>query len=186
MELLTYSLMLQSPMALYFVIGGASLLVGTGIAFLLVKTFVKGKSNNLLKEAESEAEMIKQQKILQAKEKFLQLKEEHEKLINEKNSKLNQRENEVRQIELSTTQKQEDIQRNKKETDSIRENLNAQLGIIENKKEELERSHRIQVEQLEAISGLSAEEAKSQLTESLKEEAKTEAMSLINEIVDEA
>lgn len=186
MELLTYSLMLQSPMALYFVIGGASLLVGTGIAFLLVKTFVKGKSNNLLKEAEGEAEMIKQQKILQAKEKFLQLKEEHEKLINEKNSKLNQRENEVRQIELSTNQKQEDIQRNKKETDSIRENLNAQLGIIENKKEELERSHRIQVEQLEAISGLSAEEAKSQLTESLKEEAKTEAMSLINEIVDEA
>lgn len=186
MELLTYSLMLQSPMALYFVIGGSSLLVGTGIAFLLVNTFVKRKNNNLLKEAESEAEMIKQQKILQAKEKFLQLKEEHEKLINEKNNKLNQRENEARQIELSANQKQEDIQRNKKETESIRENLNAQLEIIEKKKEELERSHRVQVEQLEAISGLSADEAKGQLIESLKEEAKTEAMSLINEIVDEA
>ena len=186
MELLTYSLILQSSMALYFVIGGASLLVGAGAAFFLVKTIVKGKSNKLLTEAESEAEMIKQQKILQAKEKFLQLKEEHEKLINEKNSKLNQRENEVRQIELSTNQKQEDIQRNKKETESIRENLNAQLEIIEKKKDELERSHRIQVEQLEAISGLSAEEAKAQLVESLKEEAKTEAMSLINEIVDEA
>jgi len=186
MELLTYSLMLQSPMALNFVIGGASLLVGAGIAFFLINTIVKGKSNKLLKEAESEAEMIKQQKILQAKEKFLQLKEEHEKLINEKNNKLNQRENEVRQIELSANQKQEDIQRNKKEIDSIRENLNAQIGIIERKKEELERSHRIQVEQLETISGLSAEEARAQLVESLKEEAKTEAMSLINEIVDEA
>ncbi len=186
MELLTYSLMLQSPMALYFVIGGVSLLVGAGIAFFLVTTVVKGKSNKLLKEAESEAEMIKQQKILQAKEKFLQLKEEHEKLINEKNSKLNQRENEVRQIELSTNQKQEDIQRNKKEIDAVRENLNVQLEIIEKRKEELERSHRVQVEQLEAISGLSAEEAKAQLVESLKEEAKTEAMSLINEIVDEA
>ncbi len=178
--------MLQSPMALYFVIGGVSLLVGAGIAFFLVTTVVKGKSNKLLKEAESEAEMIKQQKILQAKEKFLQLKEEHEKLINEKNSKLNQRENEVRQIELSTNQKQEDIQRNKKEIDAVRENLNVQLEIIEKRKEELERSHRVQVEQLEAISGLSAEEAKAQLVESLKEEAKTEAMSLINEIVDEA
>ena len=186
MELLTYSLILQSPMFLYFVIGGASLLVGAGIAVFLVNTIVKGKSNKLLKEAESEAEMIKQQKILQAKEKFLQLKEEHEKLINEKNSKLNQRENEVRQLELSTNQKQEDIQRNKRETEAIRENLNAQLEIIKTKKDELERSHRIQVEQLEAISGLSAEEAKAQLIESLKEEAKTEAMSLINEIVDEA
>ncbi|TFH26857.1 MAG: ribonuclease Y [Bacteroidia bacterium] len=173
-------------MFLYFVIGGASLLVGAGIAVFLVNTIVKGKSNKLLKEAESEAEMIKQQKILQAKEKFLQLKEEHEKLINEKNSKLNQRENEVRQLELSTNQKQEDIQRNKRETEAIRENLNAQLEIIKTKKDELERSHRIQVEQLEAISGLSAEEAKAQLIESLKEEAKTEAMSLINEIVDEA
>jgi ribonuclease Y len=186
MELLKYSLMLQSSMALYFVIGGASLLVGAGIAFFLVNTMVKGKNSKLLREAESEAEMIKQQKILQAKEKFLQLKEEHEKLINEKNSKLSQRENEVRQIELSTNQKQEDVQRNKKEIESIRQNLNAQLEIVERKKEELERSRRIQVEQLETISGLSAEEAKSQLIESLKEEARTEAMSLINEIVDEA
>ena len=186
MELLTYSLILQSSMALYFVIGGASLLVGAGITVFLVNTVIKGKSSKQLREAESEAEMIKQQKILQAKEKFLQLKEEHEKLINEKNTKLNLRENEVRQIELSTNQKQEDIQRNKKEIDTIRENLNTQLEIIEKKKEELERSHRIQVEQLETISGLSAEEARAQLVESLKEEAKTEAMSLINEIVDEA
>jgi ribonuclease Y len=170
----------------YFLVGGASLLVGTGIAFLLVNTIIRKKSNNLIKEAEGEAEMIKQQKILQAKEKFLQLKEEHEKIINEKNNKLNQRENEVKQKEFSISQKQEEIQRKRSEMEAIRENLNLQLEIVEKKKEELERSHRMQVEQLEAISGLSAEEARAQLVESLKEEAKTEAMSLINEIVDEA
>jgi ribonuclease Y len=184
MEMFMQSLVLQTP--IYFLIGGASLLVGTGFAILLMNTVVKKKSNNLVKEAESEAEMIKQQKILQAKEKFLQLKEEHEKIINEKNSKLNQRENEVKQKEFSISQKQEDLQRKKNELEAIRENLNVQLEIVEKKKEELERSHRMQVEQLEAISGLSAEEAKAQLVESLRDEAKTEAMSLINEIVDEA
>lgn len=186
MELLTHLLVLQSSMVMYLVVGGASLLVGAGITFFLVNKVISGKSNAILKEAESEAEIIKQQKILQAKEKFLQLKEEHEKLINEKNGKLNQRENEVKQKEFSISQKLEDIQRKNKEVESIRENLGVQLEIIEKKKEELERSHRKQVEQLETISGLSAEEAKSQLVESLKEEAKTEAMSLINEIVDEA
>lgn len=179
-------LVLQSLTGLNFVIGGVSLLVGAGITFLLITTIVKGKSSKLLKEADAEAEMIKQQKILQAKEKFLQLKEEHEKLINEKNGRLNQRENEVKQQEFSIHQRQEDIQRKRQEIETIRENLNVQLEIIEKKKDELERSHRLQVEQLQTISGLSAEEAKEQLIESLKEEARTEAMSLINEIVDEA
>jgi len=179
-------MVLQSNTVYYFLIGGASLLLGIGAAFYLVNKTVRGRSNNLIKEAEGEAEMIKQQKILQAKEKFLQLKEEHEKIINEKNDKLNLRENEVKQKEFSNNQKQEDLQRKNKEVETIRENLTSQLEIIEKKKEELERSHRIQVEQLEAISGLSAEEAREQLVESLKEEARTEAMSLINEIVDEA
>jgi ribonuclease Y len=186
MELIINLLLLQATSVPYILIGGASLIAGTGMAFLLVNVIMKRKSNNLIKEAEVEAEMIKQQKILQAKEKFLQLKEEHEKIINEKNGKLSQRENEVKQKEYSVSQKHEDLQRRKGELDTIRENLNVQLEIVEKKKEELERSHRAQVEQLETISGLSAEEARSQLVESLKEEAKTEAMSLINEIMDEA
>jgi ribonuclease Y len=186
MELLMHVLVLQSLTGLSYLIGGAALLIGAGLGFFLVNRIVRGKNNKLLSEAESEAEMIKQQKILQAKEKFLQLKEEHEKLINEKNGKLNQRENEVKQKELSVHQRQEDIHRKNKEVETIRENLNAQLEIIEKKNEELERAHRRQVEQLETISGLSAEDAKAQLVESLKEEARTEAMSLINEIVDEA
>ncbi len=176
--------MLQTPV--YLLVGGASLFVGGGIAFLVYSAVIKRKSNNLIKEAKGEAEMIKQQKILQAKEKFLQLKEEHEKLINEKNSKLNQRESEVKQKEYAVSQKQEDLQRSRKELDTLKDHLSSQLAIVEKKKEELERSHRVQVEQLETISGFSAEEAKSQLVESLKEEARTEAMSLINEIVDEA
>jgi len=186
MELLIQALVLQSSMAMYLLISGVSLLLGTGVAFLLVNMVIKKRSNNLIKEAEGEAEMIRQQKILQAKEKFLQLKEEHEKIINEKNSKLNQRENEVKQKEFSITGKLEETERKNRELDTIRENLGVQLEIIEKKKEELERSHRMQVEQLETISGLSAEDARNQLIESLKEEAKTEAMSLINEIVDEA
>ncbi len=186
MELITYLLVLQSPVVLSVVVGGVSLLVGTGVAFIIMNVVVKRKSNNLIKEAEVEAEMIKQQKILQAKEKFLQLKEEHEKLINEKNSKLNQRENEVKQKDFAVSQKMEEVQRKNKELDAIRQNLTAQLEIVEKKKSELERAHRMQVEQLETISGLSADEARAQLVESLKEEARTEAMSLINEIVDEA
>jgi ribonuclease Y len=173
-------------MVLYLVIGGASLLVGAGVAFLMYSMVIRKRSSNLIKEAEGEAEVIKQQKILQAKEKFLQLKEEHEKIINEKNNKLSHRENELKQRDFSISQKQEDLQRKRNEVEAIRENLSNQLGIIEKKSEELERAHRLQVEQLETISGLSAEEARAQLVESLKEEARTEAMSLINEIVDEA
>jgi len=184
MELLMQSLVLQATMT--WLIGGASLLVGAGVAFLVINTLTNRKSSNIIREAEGEAEMIKQQKILQAKEKFLQLKEEHEKLINEKNSKINQRENEIKQKEFSLSQKQEDLQRKNSEIEAIRENLNMQIEIVEKRKEELERAHRMQVEQLETISGMSAEEAKSQLVESLKEEARSEAMSLINEIVDEA
>ncbi len=184
MELFMQSLVLQANMT--WLIGGASLLVGAGVAFLVLNTLTKRKSRDIIREAEGEAEMIKQQKILQAKEKFLQLKEEHEKLINEKNSKINQRENELKQKEYSLSQKQEELQRKKTEIDAIRDNLGLQLDIVEKKKEELEKAHRMQVEQLETISGLSAEDAKSQLIESLKEEARSEAMSLINEIVDEA
>jgi len=184
MELLMQSLVLQANMT--WLIGGASLLVGAGVAFLVLNTLTKRKSRDIIREAEGEAEMIKQQKILQAKEKFLQLKEEHEKLINEKNSKINQRENELKQKEYSLSQKLEELQRKKTEIDAIRDNLGLQLDIVEKKKEELEKAHRMQVEQLETISALSAEDAKSQLIESLKEEARSEAMSLINEIVDEA
>ncbi len=159
---------------------------GVILSYTLWQITLKRKRNSIINEAQTEAEVIKKDKILQAKEKFLQLKAEHEKYINEKNIKLVNSETKLKQKEALLSQRFEETQRAKNENEAIRENLNVQLSLVEKKSEELEKLHKQQVEQLEAISGLSAEEAKEQLTESLKEEAKTEAMSYINEIMDEA
>ena len=163
-----------------------ALLIGFIIAYWLWGKILKRRSASILKEAEAEAEMIKKDKILQAKEKFLQLKSEHEKYINERNSKINQTESKLRQKETLLSQKMEEVQRKQNELDLLRENLTVQLELVEKKNGELERIHQQQVEQLETISGLSAQEARAQLIESLKAEAKTEAMSMVNEIMDEA
>ena len=168
------------------IIGIAGLLIGGIITGLIIRTNLKKKSKNIIREARAEAEMLKKDKILQAKEKFLQLKAEHEKMINERNSKLSQKENTINQREGSISQKLEEVQRKNADLDAIRENLNLQLDVIEKKKDELGKSHRQQVEQLETISGLSADDAKSQLMESLKDEARHEAMSYVNEIMEEA
>ena len=186
MELLINQMILQIPLGWCLVTGGAALIAGAGIAYLVLTTVMRKKSNSIIEEAEHEAEMIKQRKMLQAKEKFLQLKADHEKVIHEKDHKISERENALKQKEFSLSQKMEDFEHKQSEVDAIRNNLSNQLEIIESKKEELEKSHKMQVEQLETISGLSADEAKDQLVESLKEEAKTNAMSLINEIIDEA
>jgi ribonuclease Y len=168
------------------IIGIVSLITGSVIAILIYQASLKRKSTNIIKEAEAEAEVIKKDKILQAKEKFLQLKSEHEKVINEKNQKLLASENRIKQRENLLSSKFEEIQRKNKDLEVIRENMDAQLVLIEKRKEDLDKFHKQQVEQLEAISGLSAEEAKQQLIDSLKDEAKTVAMSYINEIMDEA
>jgi len=164
----------------------AALIAGTGLSFLLWQLVLRNRRKKIVSEAEAEAEVIKKEKILQAKERFLQLKAEHEKVINERNSRINQAENRIKQKELTLSQKLEEAQRRKNEADSIRENLTQQMDLLEKRSEELARMHRQKVEQLEAVSGLSAEEAKDQLIESLKEEARTDAMSYINEILDDA
>lgn len=186
MELLITKMILQIPLMGYLLSGGLALIAGVVATYFICTASIKKKGNTIIKDAEQEAEMIKQRKMLQAKEKFLQLKTDHEKMINEKDNRIGQRENELKQKEHSFSQREENLSRNKKETEAIRENLSHQLTLIERRKEELEKSHRLQVEQLETISGLSAEDAKKQLVESLKEEAKTEAMSAINDIMDEA
>ncbi|HPY67943.1 MAG TPA: ribonuclease Y [Bacteroidales bacterium] len=164
----------------------ASLIIGFAVSYLILQKALKNKSSKIISEAEAEAEVIKKEKILQAKEKFLQLKTEHEKVINEKNVRISQAENRIKQKELTLSQKLEESQRKKNEAEAIRDSLNTQLELVEKKNEELLKLHRQEVEKLEAISGLSAEEAKNHLIESLKEEAKTGAMSYINEILDEA
>ncbi|PRY98319.1 ribonuclease Y [Marinilabilia salmonicolor] len=168
------------------VIAIVAFLAGGGLIWVLLNTALKSKSRKVIREAEAEAEVIRKDKILQAKEKFLQLKAEHEKEINARNSKIVAAENKLKQKESTFSQKMEELQRKKKETDAIRENLDQQLELVEKKSEDLDRTHKRQVEQLEAISGMSADEAKEMLVESLKAEAKTEAMSYINDIMDEA
>jgi len=163
-----------------------ALIVGFGISYLIWNRALRNKSRKIISEAETEAEVIRKEKILQAKERFLQLKAEHEKVINEKNNRIAQAENRIKQKEQTLSQKIEEAQRKKNEADGLHENLSSQMELIEKKSEELEKLHKQQVEQLEAISGFSAEEARNHLIESLKEEAKTGAMSYINEILDEA
>ena len=168
-------------------------LLGGFLSYLIWDKALKKKKNNIIKEGEVEAEVLKKEKILQAKEKFLQLKSEHEKYINEKNAKIATAENKLKQRESAflqrkeeQTRKQKELEQELNEVDVIRQNLNSQIEVIEHKNEELERIHRQQVEKLELISGYSAEEAKSHLVDSLKSEARTEAMSYIQEIMDEA
>lgn len=169
------------------IIIGAIALVGGGfLSYFILQRALKGKCEGIIKDAQAEAEVLRKDKILQAKEKFLQLRTEHEKQINAKNAKLLVIENKVKQKETAVNQRVEDFQRKKKEVDSIRENLNVQMELVERKELELEKSKRQQIEQLEKISGLSAEEAKNQIVESLKEEAKTEAMSFVNDIMEDA
>lgn len=169
-----------------FAIAGAALIAGSGLSFYLWQLMLRNRRNKIIAEAEAEAEVIKKEKILQAKERFLQLKAEHEKVINERNNRISQSENRIRQKELTLSQKLEEAQRRKSEADTIRESLALQMELLEKKNEELSKMHRQKVEQLEAVSGLSADEAKSQLIESLREEARTDAMSYINEILDDA
>jgi len=176
--------MLNNGLMIVFCI--STLVIGFGASYFIWQLALKNKSRKIISEAEVEAEVIRKEKILQAKERFLQLKTEHEKVINEKNSRIGQAESRITQKELTLSQKLEETQRKKNEADLIRTNLTSQLELVDKKSEELSRLHKQQVDQLEAISGFSAEDAKNHLIESLKEEAKTGAMSYINEILDEA
>ena len=153
---------------------------------MFFKHGLKSKYDSILKEAETEAEVIKKNKLLEVKEKFLNKKADLEKEVSLRNQKIQQAENKLKQRELVLNQRQEEIQRKKMEAEAVKENLEAQLVIVDKKKEELEHMQRQEIEKLEAISGLSAEEAKERMVESLKEEAKTQAQSYINDIMDDA
>ena len=168
------------------VIGIICFTSGSFLAYLVWQKSLIKKSGNIIREAEAEGEVIRKDKILQAKEKFLQLRADHERLINERTNKISQAENKFNAKEASLSQRIEEIQRKQNEVEAIRDNLTNQIELVEKKNEELSKMHKQQVEQLETISGLSAEDAKSQIIESLKDEAKSDAMSYINEIVDEA
>ena len=138
------------------------------------------------REMERETDVMKKNKMLEVKEKFIQLKAELEKQVAARNSKIQSVETKLKQHELSLSQRQEELQRKLTEADILKENLNNQAQLIEKRKLDLEKMHQQEVVHLETISGLSAGEAKERLIESLKDEAKTDAASYINEIMEEA
>lgn len=163
-----------------------ALLAGVSLGYILMQISLKYRSQNIIKEAEAEAEVIKKDKILQAKEKFLQIKAEHEKQAAARNNKLLMAENKLKQQESDVSRKLEEIQRKSKEVQTLQGNIDVQKELIERKVTDLDKIKKQQIEQLEAISGMSGEQAKEKLINSLKEEAEAEAVSYVNEIMEEA
>ncbi|MDP2424604.1 MAG: ribonuclease Y [Bacteroidales bacterium] len=164
----------------------AGLVLGIILATTVLRNSLSRKSQQLLREAEDKAEMLKKDKILQAKEKFLQLKSEHDRLLQEKNNEVQKAENRIKQKETVISQKMEEIQRKQKEVATIKTNLTTQLEVINKKQSDLEKEHKRQIDMLETLAGMSATEAKNQLIENLKDQAKTEAIMHIKEVMDEA
>lgn len=163
------------------------LVLGSVAGFFFVnKVLLKKKKEQILEDAAKEGENIKKEKIFQAKEKFLQLKSEHEQYINEKNSQIQQIENRTKQKELILNQQNAEIAKKQAEIDKIKDNITHQLGIVNKKSDEYDKLKQQVIEKIENIAGMSAAEAKSQLVEQIKDEAKTQAMSYINDVMDEA
>ncbi|MFZ9300281.1 MAG: ribonuclease Y [Chitinophagaceae bacterium] len=144
------------------------------------------QAEKIIADAKAQSETIKKEKMLEAKENFVQLKAEHDKEIFEKNRKINEAENRIRQKEQSINSKVENLDRQTKENDAIKENLNRQIEVVNQKRTELEKHQEEHIRRLEKVAGLTAEEAKVQLVESLKQEAQTQALSLQQEIIEDA
>ena len=164
----------------------AALIVGCVIGFISFRFVAKGKYNAMIEAAAKEASVIKEKKLLEVKEVFLNKKNELEKEVQQRNQKILQSENKLKQREININQRQNAITRKASELEKTQANLEAQHQVLTHKQEELEKLQQQEIEKLETISGLSAEEAKEQLIVSLKEEAQTNAQSYINEIIDEA
>ena len=161
-------------------VGG--LLVGAAIYYLISRT----AAANLIKKAEEEAEMMKKNKIVEAKEKFIALKLEHDNTVREQDKRIQQTEQRLQQREQQLNQRQGDVQRSLNEVNQKLQMVEQRQQALEYKQQEVEKLHQQAEKQLEQLSGMSAEEAKKQLVEALKDEAKTAAMSYINEIMDNA
>ena len=177
----------------FIIIGVTALIVGliAGRLFFAKNTKkqveeAEQTAQNILREAELRAETIKKEKQLEAKERFVQLKSDYERDVLERNRKMGESENRVKQKEVTINQKEASLDKQVKENDVIKENLNRQIEVVSQKRTELEKHQEEHIRRLEKIAGLSAEEAKSQLVESLKQEAHTQALTLQQEIIEDA
>ena len=159
---------------------------GFVVAYFITNSLTKKKREHTLKSAEQEGENIKKEKIFQAKEKFLQLKSEHEQHIIEKNNLIAQQETKLKQREIAFNQQNSELQKKSKEIELIRENLKNQLEIVEKKGNEYEKLRQEAIAKIENLAGMSAVQAKEQLIDTMKDEAKSEALSYISEAIDEA
>ncbi len=168
------------------IIGIAAFVIGAGVSYFFWSKALTKKANSILDDAKSDAEVIKKDKILQAKEKFIQLKAEHEKQIAERNSKMQSAEAKLKNKENNVNQRAEENQKNRKKNEQFKKELELKSNKLIAREEELNKVQKQHIEQLESISGLTAEEAKARLLETLKEEAKHDAMTMINEIIDDA
>lgn len=164
----------------------AGLVAGGAIVFAVLNAAMKKRSLGIIKEAEVEAEALKKEKIIQAKEKFLQLKEEHEKEVRERERAVAQAQDKAKQKEQTLSRQQQELANKEKNVDRLKGELEQKIEGLERRREETEKMHAKQVNLLENISGLNAEEAKKQLVDSLKDEARTAAMSTIKDITEEA
>ena len=170
-----------------------ALIGGIGIGVLVNYLIARSKGNTILRKAKDEAESLKKAKMLEAKEKFINLKADYEKEVAEREQKLRQMENQHNQKEQAIKQKYQEInhknqelQNENKKLDAVRENLNNQIVLVDNKRKELDKLKAEEIEKLSHISGLSVEQAKAQLIESIRDEAKTDAMAYVTEVMEEA
>ncbi len=176
----------MTEIVIYSVLLVLGVALGYFIAAVAVRKSIEKKSVHLLDEAKEKAEVVKDKKILQAKDKFLQLRSEHERYVQGKNSVIGKSESRIKQKENTLNQRLEESKKKANEINSIRENLTRQLEVVEKKEESVEKMYHQQVNQLEALSDLSAEDAKAQLIETIKDEAKANAMVFVNEIIEDA
>ena len=168
------------------VIGIVGLLLGAAIMWYFAVRAASSRYSKIVSDAEKDAEVILKNKLVEGKEETLLMKSEAEKLINSKTSRIQAIENKLKQREMTLNQRQEELNKKRSEADLIRTNLDNQLNLLDKRIVEVEKTHRQAVEKLEIVSGLSAEEAKAQLVDSLKDEAKTNAQSYINDMIEEA
>ena len=167
-------------------IAAGALALGGVCGYLIFRYVLKGKYKEMVDTATKQAEVIKEKKLLEVKEKFLNKKSELEKEVQQRNQHIQQSENKLKQREISLNQRQEELGRRKNELDNLQQRVDNEKKLLAVKAEELEKMQLKEREMLEEVSGLSAEEAKNRLVESMKDEAKTAAASYINEIMDEA
>ena len=163
-----------------------ALILGGAAGFFIFRYVIKGKYNEMIEAANKEAEVVKEKKLLEVKEKFLNKKAELEKEVQQRNSRILQSENKLKQREISLNQRQEELGRRKQEVEQNQQRIDNEKKLLTVKQQELEKMQKMEQAKLEELSGLSAEEAKQRLVESLKDQAKLDAASYINEIMDDA